>query len=384
MVGVLFVGLGFVPMGADSGAPGMMLALTWAGTVLTFVGLMVQFFRAERGLVLSAVGMAVVGSAALFSFPLMYLVVCFQAYFISSHLRVRRRLWLGLLVAGSFAALAWFVLANFVIFKTVMIDPPPGWDWAIFAEPEFRVVAGFITLLVLVSVAMMWLWGKGQLRKQLELEMWSARAELAAVSERNRIAREMHDIVAHSLSGIIAQADGGRYAGPAEPEKAVAALTTIAASGRDALAQMRGLLSTLHDGLPRERGAAPGVASLPDLISDAQRNGIDVTLQTHGETPQLDEARGLTIYRIVQECLTNILKHAGAVEAQVVVHNLVDVVEIQVDNAPGDAQLAGSGRGLNGIRERTRIYGGAVRWGSSAVYDGGWNVTATVPCGSGS
>ena len=99
----------------------------------------------------------------------------------------------------------------------------------------------------------------------------AARAELATVSERNRIAREMHDIVAHSLTVVIAQADGGRYAGRKDPAKAMEALETISARGREALTQMRGLLSVLHEGDDRTTTSTPGVSALKDLIADANR-----------------------------------------------------------------------------------------------------------------
>ncbi|WP_298076135.1 sensor histidine kinase, partial [uncultured Corynebacterium sp.] len=232
-----------------------------------------------------------------------------------------------------------------------------------------------------VTVALMWLTGRYSLRRDQAVEALAARAELATVSERNRIARELHDIVAHSLTVVIAQADGGRYAGRKDPDKAIEALDTIAARGRSALTQMRELLSVLHDDAPSPRSTTvtPGVAGVPDLVADAKRNGVEVQLHVTGEPRQLDEVRDLSVYRIVQESLTNVLKHAGSVPAQVRLEWEPARVTISVDNAPGDEQIEGSGRGLTGIRQRVAIHGGEAKWGASAVYPGGWNVTATVP-----
>src|SRR5699024_2466416 len=142
-------------------------------------------------------------------------------------------------------------------------------------------------------------------------------SRLAADAERMRIAREMHDIIAHSLSVVIAQADGGRYAAKSSPEAAEAALTTIAETGRDALAQTRNLLGVLRADAHGDESSAPlpGLDSVPSLVADVRATGLAVSI--HGfdapeERGRLSEGAGLAVYRIVQEALTNVLKHAGS------------------------------------------------------------------------
>ena len=365
----------FLGVGATFGSG--IVSATWqvvlavVGLITSFIGLLLQRFRPEPGVAVVALGMFFFAASAMLVWPLGYLVVAYEAYFISAKLTLRRKLWLTLLLLGSFFAMVWATCYNAGT-TGVGVD---------FRTAEFWLFWGLIVLLTVLTVALMWLTGRYSLRRDQAVEALAARAELATVSERNRIARELHDIVAHSLTVVIAQADGGRYAGRKDPDKAIEALDTIAARGRSALTQMRELLSVLHEDAPSPRSTSvtPGVAGVPDLVADAKRSGVQVQLKVIGEPRQLDEVRDLSVYRIVQESLTNVLKHAGAVPAQVRLEWEPARVFISVDNAPGDEQLEGSGRGLTGIRQRVAIHGGTARWGASAVYPGGWNVTAPVP-----
>ncbi len=365
----------FLGVGATFGSG--IVSATWqvvlavVGLITSFIGLLLQRFRPEPGVAVVALGMFFFAASAMLVWPLGYLVVAYEAYFISAKLTLRRILWLTLLLLGSFFAMVWATCYNAGT-TGVGVD---------FRTAEFWLFWGLIVLLTVLTVALMWLTGRYSLRRDQAVEALAARAELATVSERNRIARELHDIVAHSLTVVIAQADGGRYAGRKDPDKAIEALDTIAARGRSALTQMRELLSVLHEDAPSPRSTSvtPGVAGVPDLVADAKRSGVQVQLKVIGEPRQLDEVRDLSVYRIVQESLTNVLKHAGAVLAQVRLEWEPARVFISVDNAPGDEQIEGSGRGLTGIRQRVAIHGGTAKWGASAVYPGGWNVTATVP-----
>ncbi|OFM58312.1 two-component sensor histidine kinase [Corynebacterium sp. HMSC058E07] len=365
----------FLGAGATFGSG--IVSATWqvvlavVGLITSFIGLLLQRFRPEPGVAVVALGMFFFAASAMLVWPLGYLVVAYEAYFISAKLTLRRKLWLTLLLLGSFFAMVWATCYNAGT-TGVGVD---------FRTAEFWLFWGLIVLLTVLTVALMWLTGRYSLRRDQSVEALAARAELATVSERNRIARELHDIVAHSLTVVIAQADGGRYAGRKDPDKAIEALDTIAARGRSALTQMRELLSVLHEDAPSPRSTSvtPGVAGVPDLVEDAKRSGVQVQLKVIGEPRQLDEVRDLSVYRIVQESLTNVLKHAGSVPAQVRLEWEPARVFISVDNAPGDEQIEGSGRGLTGIRQRVAIHGGTARWGASAVYPGGWNVTATVP-----
>ncbi|MCZ9288923.1 sensor histidine kinase [Corynebacterium evansiae] len=370
----LFLGVGAaLGSGIENSTWQVVLAVT--GLVISFIGLLLQRFRPEPGVAVTALGLFIFAASALLVWPLGYWVVAYEAYFISAKLTLRRKLWLTLLLLGSFFAMAWGTFYN------AGTTGDLAWAGVDFRTAEFWLFWGLIILLTAVTVALMWLTGRYSLRRDQAVEALAARAELATVSERNRIARELHDIVAHSLTVVIAQADGGRYAGRKDPDKAIEALDTIAARGRSALTQMRELLSVLHDDAPSPRSTTvtPGVAGVPDLVADAKRNGVQVELHVTGEPRQLDEVRDLSVYRIVQESLTNVLKHAGSVPAQVRLEWEPARVTISVDNAPGDEQIEGSGRGLTGIRQRVAIHGGEAKWGASAVYPGGWNVTATVP-----
>lgn len=371
----LFLGVG-AALGSGMVSSTWQVVLAVTGLITSFTGLLLQRFRPEPGVAVTAFGMFIFAASAVLVWPLGYWVVAYEAYFISAKLTLRRKLWLTLLLLGSFFAMAWGTFYNA---GTTTGDL--AWAGADFRTAEFWLFWGVILLLTTVTVALMWLTGRYSLRRDQAVEALAARAELATVSERNRIARELHDIVAHSLTVVIAQADGGRYAGRKDPDKAIEALDTIAARGRSALTQMRELLSVLHDDAPSPRSTTvtPGVAGVPDLVADAKRNGVQVDLHVTGEPHQLDEVRDLSVYRIVQESLTNVLKHAGSVAAQVRLEWEPAQVTISVDNAPGDDRIEGSGRGLTGIRQRVAIHGGEAKWGASAVYPGGWNVTATVP-----
>ena len=216
--------------------------------------------------------------------------------------------------------------------------------------------------------------------RRLEAER-EQESRLAAAGERARIAREMHDVVAHSLSVMIAQADGGRYAAAASPEAAVRALETVSSTGRAALADMRRLLGVLRDGGERAAMAPqPTVADVPELVSTIAASGLDVTCAIVGHPRPMGSGAGLAGYRIVQESLTNVLKHAGpGVRARVVVRWTDRAVELQVDDdgrgasAPAD----GAGQGLAGMRERVQLHGGTLEAGPR--HAGGFRVLAVLP-----
>ncbi|MFI6810933.1 sensor histidine kinase [Nonomuraea sp. NPDC050328] len=204
------------------------------------------------------------------------------------------------------------------------------------------------------------------------------RAKMAAAAERTRIARELHDVVAHNVSVIVVQADGAAYALDSDPELARRAVRTISKTGRDALAEMRRLVGVLRqdesgpDYLPQ-----PGLAQLDDLVRGA---GLPVELRVSGAPAELPEGEQLTVYRIVQEALTNALKHGGpGVSAVVELDYTGPELLLRVtDNGRGAAaRPAPGGHGLVGMRERAGMYGGAVTTGPRA--GGGYEVAARLP-----
>lgn len=379
VISLLFFLLAFPEIGFAydqlGGWPGWLL---FAGLAISYAGLVAQQWRVELGVAIIAVGLVLSALSSGFVVLLGYPLVCWQVYVIRAHLPQRRRMWLTFAVVGSIGAIVWLFIAD-RLYSPFRDDNSLE---AVLADPEVWLTIGLASLLALVSIALCWQFGKQSHQRREAVANLAARAELATVSERNRIAREMHDIVAHSLTVVIAQADGGRYAGRKDPEKAIEALETISTRGREALTQMRSLLSVLHTEEGRDVAATPGISGIQDLISDANRSGAHATLTVEGEEALLDEAKGLTVYRVVQESLTNVIKHAGPVEVRVRLLWEDERLTVMVDNAPGEEQLAGSGWGLTGIKERVRIHGGKASWGSSALFPGGWNVTATIPLGA--
>ncbi|MGY1723934.1 sensor histidine kinase [Blastococcus sp. SYSU DS0533] len=247
-----------------------------------------------------------------------------------------------------------------------------------------------------IGVAVVAAWALGDLRRArlqrlaaleertqlLELER-EQEMRLAATAERARIAREMHDVVAHSLSVVIAQADGGRYAGKADPQAATDALEAIAATGRQALTDMRALLGVLRDGGGEEYAPQPDVAAIHPLVEDVRGSGLDVDLIEEGTPQPMPAGPQLAAYRIVQESLTNVLKHAGpAGRAWVRLQWRPDALELSVldDGRGAAAAVTGSdglGQGLRGMRERAQLHGGRLEAGPR--HGGGFGVHAALP-----
>ena len=207
-----------------------------------------------------------------------------------------------------------------------------------------------------------------------------AQAQIVAAAERTRIAREMHDVVAHSLSVMVAQADAAAYVFDTKPAQARQAIGTVAETGRLALTEMHRLLGVLRstDG-EGDLTPQPGVDQLDSLIARTQTAGLPVTLTVQGSPVPLSAGLSLTVYRIVQEALTNTLKHAGpAVIATVQLRYLANELEIDVTDtgrlaggAHPDPMIPNGGHGLAGMRERTAVYGGACRPVRSRAAAGG-------------
>ena len=269
--------------------------------------------------------------------------------------------------------------------------------------------------------------------ERLEVER-DQQAQIATAAERARIAREMHDIVAHSLSVIIAQADGGRYAAAHDPDAAARALATVSETGRTALADMRRLLGVLRSepprppapgaavgpagtlALPAGRGGVPGpgspsgpgaatqqlpgnpppaalerapqpdAADLESLVAQVRDSGMRVSFVRVGEARTLPPGAGLTVYRVCQEALTNVLKHAGPdPEVTVVVRWGATTLDLEVEDDGRGASSAAEARqdarsggyGVLGMRERAALFGGSVQVGPRA--GGGFRVHLRLP-----
>ncbi|HKS99445.1 MAG TPA: sensor histidine kinase [Rugosimonospora sp.] len=217
-------------------------------------------------------------------------------------------------------------------------------------------------------------------------------ARIAVADERASIARELHDVVAHSLAVMIVQADGATYALDGEPDQARVAIKQVAATGRDALEDMRRLVGVLRGSAPDGAEASTvddprrriTLDQLDALVARARSAGLPVTMTADGERPALPAAVELTVYRLVQEALTNVLRHAGpGAVTRLAIRYAAQSVEVEmVDD--GGGTLAGQpyrpgGHGLVGMRERVAVHGGEFEAGP--ILGGGWRVRATVPFG---
>jgi signal transduction histidine kinase len=207
-------------------------------------------------------------------------------------------------------------------------------------------------------------------------------AQIAAAAERSRIAREVHDIVTHSLSVMVALSDGAVFAARSSPEQAVLAMEKSAGIGREAIEEMRRLLGVLRN--PGGDGAQalhpqPGIAQLEELLAQVRAAGLATEFVVDGDRVVLPPGLQLVVYRIVQEALTNTRKHAGAgASARVRLGYGVDGLVVEVsDNGRGVAVVVGGGHGLTGMRERAAVCGGSVEAGPSAM--GGWRVRVLLP-----
>jgi signal transduction histidine kinase len=237
-----------------------------------------------------------------------------------------------------------------------------------------------------------WTAGSGSRSRRAYLDQLAARARdldrereqsgaLAVAAERGRISRELHDVVAHGLSLIVIQAMGGEAALDTEPAETRAALAAIVHTGRESLADMRRVLGALG-----EVGDAwhpqPGLAHLPALVDQVRRTGTGVRFEIEGVAAPLPAPLDLSAYRIVQEALTNVMKHAGpGASASVVLSYAASALDIRVadDGAAVPAGNAPPGSGIGGMRERVRLLGGRFR--ACALPGGGFEVCATIPIG---
>jgi signal transduction histidine kinase len=205
-----------------------------------------------------------------------------------------------------------------------------------------------------------------------------ALAREAVADERARIAREMHDSVAHSVSVMVLQAGAAEQVLAASPERARESLVTIQDTGREAIVELRRMLGLLRDPADASLAPQPGVGSLDALLEQVRSAGLPVELTVEGEPRRLPPGIDRSAYRIVQEGLTNTLKHAGPAHASVRLRYGERALELEVlDDGRGPAGTSGGGFGLLGMRERAALYGGVLA--ADARPDGGYAVRARLP-----
>ena len=219
---------------------------------------------------------------------------------------------------------------------------------------------------------------QGRRAQQLEASREAA-VQAAADAERSRIARELHDIIAHNLSTIVVQAGAERLDGRALPERTQTTLATIEDTARQTLEEMRRLLGLLRKGPTEDvRNPQPRLAHLDDLARQLESAGLPVKIRREGAVRPLPDGLELSAFRIVQEALTNTLKHAGPAQAQVGLHYGTGELLLRVaDTGRGYRNGTGDGHGLIGIRERVELYGGELTTGNRP--QGGFTVEARFP-----
>jgi signal transduction histidine kinase len=299
----------------------------------------------------------------LVTFPIGVFFLGMVASFLLGDLRDARHAWIGLAIAVGGAAII------------------------VYNQPT-HTAGTFVFIPVLFGIS--WLAGFALRSREEQAEVAEARAahaererevaaRIAVAEERARIARELHDVVAHSVSVMVLQVGAVRHKLPDTLADERDALRGVEKTGRAALAEMRRLLGAMRrEGDDVELGPQPGLDGLDALLEDVDRAGLPVRLDVEGERFPLPPAFDLSAYRIVQEGLTNALKHARASHADVVLRYAPDQLEIEVrDDGQGSSTSDGHGHGLVGVRERVKIYGGEMT--ADGEPGGGFVLRARLP-----
>ncbi|MGY5766638.1 sensor histidine kinase [Brachybacterium sp. DNPG3] len=257
---------------------------------------------------------------------------------------------------------------------------------ALIARGSAEGTTGFLTFFLLM--VLFWVTGSRLRSHRLaEEERVRREAEQARAQERARLARELHDVVSHHVTAMVVQAQAARWLVTA-PEALEESLAAIADTGRLASADLRTLLQVLGASGPGVRTTLPTVADIPELVEQARRAGQPVDLDLPGSAGRIPEAASLTAYRVVQESLTNALKHAAGSPTAVSIRAREEEVDVRIttegmrtarasDRPAAGPGLVGSGRGLIGLRERVEALGGRCEAGP--LPDGGFAVHALIP-----
>ncbi|WP_262364243.1 sensor histidine kinase [Arthrobacter echini] len=350
-------------MAADEGTWLALAGVVLAGSALAF--------RRSRPL-------AVLAFVAVLDLPLSFLTegvgssgaaTAFALYSVATAYPLRRAF------AASVAAAALSLAAVLLLPATAFAEAP----WVSW------LLAGFV-VMILAAAAGIGITVRRDREHERELRDWAARnAELASASERTRIAREMHDVVAHSLTVMVALSDGAAVVMKRDPTRAEAVLGELSAAGRTALADMRRVLGLLRADVDAP-APLPASSSVTQLLDGFRAAGLPLRVTTSGPLLPEDPAFQLTIYRILQESLTNVLRYGkGVTLVDIRITRTGRAVTLRIADDGGSPMEPvasfGSGQGLEGMRERAAIYAGSVECGRRP--SGGWvvDVQLTIPDG---
>ena len=366
LIAVVLAALSVIPvLGGDlSWGKPKPLALT-----LALVSTVPVAWRARRPLLAAAIVLAANGACVYAAAPHQaafqpFVALTLVAYSVGSRAEGRRALWVP-------PALALAAVPLFVAAVAHGQDPGnalPSYVWLVAAWAVGRSVRSWRHKSVALELA------NRELDQQREL-----RAQAAVTVERGRIARELHDVIAHNVSMMVVQAGAAARVLDGEQPHVRDALDVIAATGRETVDEMRRLLGVLRsDDGPTALKPQPGLADLERLVCGVREAGLPVTLKIEGEPCPLPQALDLSAFRIVQEGLTNTVKHAGPAHAQVTVRYQGSSVEIEIlDTGSGQPARHGTGHGLAGMRERVAMFGGELEAGRAG--GGGFTVRARLP-----
>jgi signal transduction histidine kinase len=353
----------------------------WAAAVIVAIAMLPAALR--RRWPLTVLALVVTGAAvitAVSSAPPPALAVAFVTYLIPLRFPPRDAL---RLLAGVLLVLA-AALAVFAVVPHGIYRPGGAGDTVYLLLEDGLLVLAAWAIGSAVRQQRLYTAGRREQAEQRAREEL-AQARRARSEERLQIARELHDVVAHSMSLIAVQAGVANYVVGQHPEEAARALSSIEQTSRGALREMRALLGVLRaeDGLD----PAPGLAGLDTLAERAGEAGVRVDLEVRGKRPRLSPGLDLAAYRVVQEAITNVIKHAATDRCRVTVAGDDDVLTVEITDqgrgVPGDGVSAagvsrpGAGHGIAGMRERVAMYGGEFRAGPGP--DRGFQVTARFP-----
>lgn len=353
-------------------SPGYVPDGFWPGTgVVVSVGLCAPYVLRQRyplivfGIILMTAWLQLVLSLGIFAADIM---LAFALYNVAARFR-----W-PVSVPAAAAGVLWVLFAVVPLMTGNLSQPfivvVVAWTWGTTARIRRDYVDGL-----------------KERARQLEKEKES-QARIVAAEEQARIAREIHDVVSHSLSVVVVMSEGASSKARTEPERAEQAMLAVRDTGRNALAEMRRMLDVLQNGEPGSQGPQPSIAQLEQLIEESKASGLPAEMTVQGEPIEVSAGVDLVVYRVVQEALTNARKHAGPLLSKVAVQLRYEGNSLEVrvtDDGQGPGARPGSepggGRGLVGMRERVAAYGGELR--TCPRQGGGFEVVAMLPIGGG-
>lgn len=358
-------------------------AYNWLGGVTATVLLCgaVAGRRVQPALALGVAWVGAILQMACLLMPSIVDVAAMIVVFTSAAYGTRRAMWMGLVSAllGAITAGGYLAL---VIFSGIRTGETVPWHESVNAEQWAGLVLVMVSVFAIVLILLGASWGAGvlvrlRLRAQAaEQERVVAEALAEMEHQRVRIARDMHDVVAHSLAVVIAQADGARYAARTDPEAATASLQAISTTARAALADVRLLLTQLRHA--QAVGPQPGLADLDQLYAHVRAAGVDLQVEVDPPAPEdVSAAVALAIYRILQEALTNALRHGSKDLVAVAIAWHPDHVTVHVRNRVARPSTSSGGHGLVGMRERAQLVGGTLAAGETE--DGWFVVDVFIP-----